>query len=197
MSNTVLSAVRLLPVGLHARLPGQEFLELSQAARAHTLDKSTAHRTKAEECLAIWIRGPNDHRQKGAPARSNAMDTTDDGNSHNPDTLEDSIRRISDRLAKSKCLKAGNIVFTVPESGTGNYVIACGEALARVVDARAMKTGDMPLIEVIGDAKRIQSILDGQTDARKQFLAGGLRVRGDLRYLSDLALELGLLKEPL
>jgi hypothetical protein len=50
---------------------------------------------------------------------------------------------------------------------------------------------------VIGDAGAVQDILDGRVDARERFLAGGIRVRGDLRYLSDLGLELGLLKQPL
>jgi hypothetical protein len=49
----------------------------------------------------------------------------------------------------------------------------------------------------MGDANTVRAILDGDRDAREQFLAGGLRVQGDLRYLSDLALELGVLKEPL
>ena len=52
-------------------------------------------------------------------------------------------------------------------------------------------------IQVMGDANTVRAILDGDRDAREQFLAGGLRVQGDLRYLSDLALELGVLKEPL
>ncbi len=36
-----------------------------------------------------------------------------------------------------------------------------------------------------------------QKDAVREFLAGGLRVRGDLRYLSDLGMELGFLHRPL
>jgi len=31
----------------------------------------------------------------------------------------------------------------------------------------------------------------------KHFLAGGFRVRGDLRYFSDLAMEIGILENPL
>ena len=54
-----------------------------------------------------------------------------------------------------------------------------------------------PLIEVIGDAEAVQAVLDRKVNAREQFLAGGIRVRGDLRYLSDVALEMGLLKHPL
>ena len=60
----------------------------------------------------------------------------------------------------------------------------------------APKGAKAPLIEVFGDRKRIQAIIDGEKDPRAQFLAGGLRVRGDLRYLSDLAVDIGLLDEP-
>jgi hypothetical protein len=49
-----------------------------------------------------------------------------------------------------------------------------------------------PTIQIIGDARRILGVLAGQKDARTHFLAGGFRVRGDLRYLSDLAVELGI-----
>jgi hypothetical protein len=54
-----------------------------------------------------------------------------------------------------------------------------------------------PVLEIHADAETVQRILDGEKDAAKQFFAGGIRVRGDLRYLSDVALELGLLEQPL
>jgi hypothetical protein len=50
---------------------------------------------------------------------------------------------------------------------------------------------------VIGDARRIRGILEGEKDATRQFLAGGFRIRGDLQYASDLALELGYIEQPL
>jgi hypothetical protein len=50
---------------------------------------------------------------------------------------------------------------------------------------------------VLGDANVVRAIFDGEKDAVKQFLVGGLRVRGDLRHFSDLFLELGILKTPL
>jgi hypothetical protein len=51
-------------------------------------------------------------------------------------------------------------------------------------------------LEVYGDAERIRGIVEGEKDAVREFLAGGLRVRGDLRYLSELGLELGFLRRP-
>ena len=65
----------------------------------------------------------------------------------------------------------------------------------RVVPA-AGRTGP-PLVEVLGDPEAVRAVLSGEVEGRKRFLAGGIRVRGDLRYLSDLALELGLLAKPL
>ena len=53
-----------------------------------------------------------------------------------------------------------------------------------------------PIIEVIGDADRIRRILDGSKDGRLQFYAGGIRVRGDLKYLSELSHEMGFIKDP-
>ena len=55
---------------------------------------------------------------------------------------------------------------------------------------------ESPLIEVIGNADRIRRILDGSKDGRMQFYAGGIRVRGDLKYLSELSHEMGFIKEP-
>jgi hypothetical protein len=112
-------------------------------------------------------------------------------------TLEDSLQYVSEKLAQSKSLRTGDILLTLSGSGAGSYVIECREAGASVVKSSGQRTGAAPLIEVIGDAKSIHAILAGRKDAREQFLAGGFRVRGDLRYLSDLALELGILKEPL
>jgi hypothetical protein len=95
-------------------------------------------------------------------------------------------------------MKRGDIVFRLTGSGGGtSYRVECGDGQARVAETTIASTGSAPLIEVIGDARSIQSILAGEKDARMQFLAGGFRVRGDLRYLSDVALELGLIKEPL
>jgi hypothetical protein len=112
-------------------------------------------------------------------------------------TLQESLERISERLAKSKAMKPGDIVFRLAGEGGGNFVIESSDDGVRVVESAAAGSDRTPLVEVIGDAKRIQAVLTGEKDARAQFLAGGFRVRGDLRYVSNLALELGIIKEAL
>jgi predicted lipid carrier protein YhbT len=52
-------------------------------------------------------------------------------------------------------------------------------------------------IEVIGDPARLTSIIEGKKDARMQFFAGGIRVRGDMPYLSEIGLRLRFLDRPL
>lgn len=112
-------------------------------------------------------------------------------------TVKEVLERGCERLAKSKAMRVGDIVFRLDGQGGGNFVLECREDGVRVAESAAAGADRTPLIEVIGDAKRIHAILTGTKDAREQFLAGGFRVRGDLRYLSNVALELGIINEPL
>lgn len=111
--------------------------------------------------------------------------------------VHESLDRIAKRLENSRRVKPGDIVFRLAGPAGGNYSLECSSGQVRVVESVAAGTERAPVIEVIGDAETVRAIIDGETDARKKFLAGGLRVRGDLRYLSDIALELEVLKEPL
>jgi hypothetical protein len=112
-------------------------------------------------------------------------------------TFQESLKRVSERLAKSKSMKPGEIVFRLAGTGGGNFVVEFGEKGVRVAESPAAGADSLPLVEVIGDARRVHAVLAGEKDARAQFLAGAFRVRGDLRYLSDIALELGIIKDPL
>jgi hypothetical protein len=112
-------------------------------------------------------------------------------------TLKEALGRISERLAKSKAMKPGDIVFRLGGQGGGNFVVECSEKEVHVAESAAAGADRSPLVEVIGDARRIHAILAGTKDAREQFLAGGFRVRGDLRYLSNVAMEVGIIKDPL
>ncbi len=123
---------------------------------------------------------------------------------HEPDaagkaraSLNDSLGRLAQRLRESKSLRRGDIVFRLVGPAGGNYCLECSESEVRVAEFAAAGADRQPLIEVMGGAETIRAIIDGEKDATKQFLAGGIRVRGDLRYLSDMALELGVLKAPL
>jgi hypothetical protein len=111
--------------------------------------------------------------------------------------FQQTLERISERLAKSRSVKQGDIVFRLTGDGGGTFLVECGPGSARVTPLPSTAPDRAPILEVIGDAARVHAVLAGEKDARMQFLAGAFRVRGDLRYLSDVALELGLLKEPL
>ena|SRR5215831_10558901 len=112
-----------------------------------------------------------------------------------PGSVQDSLGALAVKVTGARVARAGDIVLRLSGKGGGTYRLACGHKEVRVTETADVSV--RPLIEVIGDAATVQAVLDGKVDARKQFLAGGIRIRGDLQYLSDLALELGLLKDPL
>jgi SCP-2 sterol transfer family len=107
--------------------------------------------------------------------------------------FEETLRGLAPKVAGARKLRRGDIAFRL--TGGTDVVLAAEKGKAEVVPA-AGRTGK-PLVEVIGDADAVHKVLSGAVEGRKQFLAGGIRVRGDLRYLSDLATELGLLAKPL
>jgi hypothetical protein len=99
----------------------------------------------------------------------------------------------AERLSKARALREGTITLHFTDGSSAH--IECSRAGVQVAEGVAGER--TPLLEVMGDAERIQAILEGRKDAVKQFFAGGLRVRGDLGYLSDLGMELGILRRPL
>jgi predicted lipid carrier protein YhbT len=104
------------------------------------------------------------------------------------------LKPMLERATKLEGLRDGVIRFRFSDGGEA--VVRCSRGKADLSEEPAALEGE-PLIEVMGDRKRIQAIIDGKKDARAQFLAGGLRIRGDMAYFSDIALELGILTEPL
>jgi hypothetical protein len=110
--------------------------------------------------------------------------------------FDSTLQGLVPKLQKARALRHGDIVFRLAgTAGKAETVLAADRDGVRVVPA-AGRTGT-PLVEVLGDPEAVRSVLAGEVEGRKRFLAGGIRVRGDLRYLSDLALELGLLAKPL
>jgi hypothetical protein len=87
--------------------------------------------------------------------------------------------------------RAGDIVFRTPTAG---FALESDDAGVRVV--RGQGRPRPPLLEIMGSAEDLSAVLLAD-DARRRFLEGGVRIRGDIRYLSDLAVELGVLKRPL
>ena len=99
-----------------------------------------------------------------------------------------------ERASRLENLRDGIVRFQFTDGGQAT--LRCARGRVELMDEPAPIETE-PLLEVVGDRKRIQAIVEGKKDPRLQFLAGGLRVRGDLRYFSDLALELGIISEPL
>jgi hypothetical protein len=109
--------------------------------------------------------------------------------------VAEALGEVTARLSKSKSLKKATIVVRATGAGGGNFRLDTDSKGAKLV--REPPPSDTPpTIEIMGDARRIQAALSGDKDPRALFLGGGLRIRGDLAYFSDLAVELGLLKEP-
>lgn len=111
--------------------------------------------------------------------------------------VEDTLSRVAKRIGESPSARTGQIVFHLAGAGGGEYRLDCAPGRAKVTSGAAGLAEGAPVLEVTGDAALVRAILDGKKDPLKQFAAGGLRVRGDLRYLSNLALELGLIDTPL
>jgi hypothetical protein len=110
-------------------------------------------------------------------------------------TLATALGALAKRMSGCRSLRPGAIVLRLGDGGEATFVLVASGGAVKVEQRASL--GEAPLIEIIGEARRVSSILAGRADARTQFLAGGFRIRGDLRYFSDLALELGILKEPL
>jgi len=111
--------------------------------------------------------------------------------------MEATLNKFAAKVGETNSVRAGHIAFRLSGEDGGDFFLDCSTGDACLTEGQPPST---PLIEVMGDARRIRRIrriLEGEKDATRQFLAGGFRIRGDLRYASDLALELGYIKQPL
>jgi hypothetical protein len=97
------------------------------------------------------------------------------------------------KFDRARTRRAGSILLRLTGENGGDFYLHSTSTGCSM--SRQPAVGP-PHIEVSGDANRIRSILEGRKEGRLQFYAGGIRIRGDLQYLSDLAYEMGLIKEP-
>ena len=104
------------------------------------------------------------------------------------------LQTLAERLHKSKRMRKGQVIFRL--NGGENVHLECDETSVSVRDGMP-KRAHGPRAELIGNGRVLKAILEGKNDPRVRFLAGGFRVRGDLRYLSEVAMELGLLDRPI
>ena len=108
--------------------------------------------------------------------------------------VEAALEKLAARLGGCRTLRKGSIVIRA-SGGGGDHCLECWPGGARVTTPTS--AASPPAIEIIGETRHILALLAGQKDPRKLFFAGVIRVRGDLRYLSDLALEARFIEEPL
>ena len=114
-----------------------------------------------------------------------------------PGSVKDSLARVAKQVADSSATRRGQIVFHLSGRDGADYCLDCTPGKVTVSEEASGRIEGTPLIEITGDASLVREILEGKKDALKQFAAGGLRIRGDLHYFSDLALELGIIDTPL
>lgn len=112
-------------------------------------------------------------------------------------SVQDALDRLRERMDECRAVKPGDIDFHLNGKSGGEYRISSGKGKSTISSAAGRGCVAESMLEVWGDADTIRAILDGEKDPVKQFLAGGMRVRGNLRYLSEVAVELGILDKPL
>jgi hypothetical protein len=107
-------------------------------------------------------------------------------------SIEAALNKFSAHFERARTRRIGSILLRLTGENGGDFYVHSTSAGCSV----SRDAAGPPHIEVMGDANRIRAILDGSKEGRLQFYAGGICVRGDLQYLSELAYELGLVKEP-
>ncbi|MCJ8159565.1 SCP2 sterol-binding domain-containing protein [Sphingomonas sp. LaA6.9] len=129
-------------------------------------------------------------------ASSRAKKSASSGNSHTGEfaALEKLAHSALKKLHADKVLRTGSIVFRAGEGTTEGFAIKATDQRLSVERSLGREPA---LVEIIGDPKRIAAALSGRRDARQLFFLGGIRVRGDMHYLGELGLRLGILKTPI
>jgi hypothetical protein len=134
--------------------------------------------------------------RKPRPAARTAKTAIAKATGHEKENIEDLLSGLAQNL-NSSTVRPGDVVFHLSGATIRDICLSCRPDKTILTSTSRGPADRKPLIEVWGDADVIRSILNGERNAVKQFMMGGLRIRGDLRYFSDLALELGILKAPL
>ena len=105
---------------------------------------------------------------------------------------EAALKEFAAKFEQAQTRRPGSILLRLTGEGGGEFYVHSTETGCRV---SREASESLPHVEVSGPARRILAIVSGQKEWRSQFYAGGIRVRGDLDYLSALAHEMGLIKE--
>jgi hypothetical protein len=143
--------------------------------------------------------GKQSSKRPSAASRASSDTARDSGSAGKPDpqaleALQKTVVSLGTRLHRAKVLRPGAVVFRTPGEDGTSFTLR-----ATATGVQIERTGEPTdsHLEVIGDPRRIHAILRGEKEGRLHFLAGGLRVRGDMHYLSQLGVELGFLAKPI
>jgi hypothetical protein len=110
--------------------------------------------------------------------------------------LATAAKAAAERLHRERILQPGTIVLH-SGSAAGGFMLRSGEGGVQLSPLEAGDDIGSARLEIVCDPQRLASIIEGKKDARLQFFAGGIRVRGDIAYLSELGMRLGFLDRPL
>lgn len=111
--------------------------------------------------------------------------------------LAAALTRAAESLSGSPRVTGGQIVVRHIGENPATFVVSGSDGTLAVADTHGVVNDADTRVEILGDGKVLAAILRGEQDAREAFLAGGIRVRGDLRYFSDLAVAARILSTPL
>lgn len=128
-----------------------------------------------------------------------AKDTRKKAKAKSASTVDQVLKQLAGRFDRAHSRKEGTIHLQLLGAGGGDFVIASDRLKTTVSGGAKSKpavSGESAHLRIIGDADRIRAILEGRKDGLAAFAGGGIRVQGDLRYLSALATELGFVKKP-
>ena len=121
-----------------------------------------------------------------------------DKDSKEEKTLAGSLDTLSKKLNKASYIRDGEIVLHLSGKSGAEYRLHTDKRKTTIIKGRAgVSESVKPSLEIWCDAARMKTILDGKKDPVKQFLAGKMRVRGDIHYLSELGEEIGILQKRL
>ena len=107
-------------------------------------------------------------------------------------TMEAALLAIGGRVSKAVPRAHGSIVVHCTDTGEEFALEGMGSA-PRVNRGRG--TGPQQ-VEVRGPAAVLRAVAEGRQEPARALVAGGIRVRGDLRYLEAMLKDVGLLECP-
>jgi len=104
-------------------------------------------------------------------------------------SIERALESIAKRMREQRApLAPHHIRLNLRGDGGGVWTLRTG---AEGVSLTSGEGDGEPTVEVIAEAEAIRGVLEGEVDGREAFLAGGIRVRGDVMAIEQLSAALG------